>query len=55
MSSHWNGDGLPDKWCWDNQTANWKMIKENMGDFLYNVGVEKSFLTMTQNLDAIKD
>lgn len=30
------------------------ILKENIGDFLYNVDIGKGFLIMIQNPDAIK-
>lgn len=31
-----------------------KVLEGNMGEFFYNLGIKKAFLTMTKNLESIK-
>lgn len=31
-----------------------EVLEGNMGEFFYNLGIEKAFLTMTEHLESIK-
>lgn len=43
------------KWMKDLKNILKETIKEIMGDFLYNLGVMKDFLIITENLKATKE
>lgn len=48
VTSKWIRDANIKKW-------NYTVLEENMGKFLYNVGLWKGFLTMTENSDIVKN